>query len=53
MNGNYCVKLVRRMGSTKTLLSGLSENNARCICADLRQLDKKSKFSYMYERVRK
>jgi hypothetical protein len=53
MNDFYCVKLVRRMGGTKTLLSGLSQNNARCICADLRQLDKKSKFSYMYERVRK
>lgn len=53
MNGNYCVKLVRRIGCTKTLHAGLSENNARCICADLRKLDKKSKFSYMYERVKK
>lgn len=53
MNDFYCVKLVRRMGSTKTLMSGLSKNNARCICSNLRQLDKKGKFSYMFELEKK
>ena len=33
------------MGSTKTLHAGLSENNARCIVAELNRLDKKENLS--------
>ena len=40
------------MGSTKTLHAGLSENNARCIVAELNRLDKKGKFEYRYEQVK-
>lgn len=42
------VKMIRGL-RVKTLHVGLSMNNARVICADLRRLDKRSKFSYSVE----
>ena len=37
----------------KTLHTGLSENNARVICATLRELDKRGKFAYYVESERR
>jgi hypothetical protein len=34
---------------TKVLHTNLTANNARVICASLRRLDKKNKFSYSFE----
>ena len=52
MGTTYEVLLVRKF-SHKVLNSGLTESNARCICAVLRKLDRKSKFIYSFQKEKR
>ena len=50
MGTNYCVLLVRRLGSSKVLFDNITESNARMLCDNLRHIDKRSKFQYSFEK---
>lgn len=50
MGTNYCVLLVRRLGSSKVLFDNITESNARMLCDHLRHIDKRSKFQYSFEK---
>lgn len=50
MGTNYCVKLNRRLGSSKVLFDNITESNARMLCDHLKHIDRKSKFQYSFEK---
>lgn len=50
MGTNYCVKLNRRLGSSKVLFDNITESNARMLCNHLKHIDRKSKFQYSFEK---
>lgn len=50
MGTNYCVLLIRRLGSSKVLFDNITESNARMLCDHLRHIDKRSKFQYSFEK---
>ena len=50
MGTNYCLLLVRRLGSSKVLFDNITESNARMLCDNLRHIDKRSKFQYSFEK---
>ena len=41
---------IQKPGFSKTLHTGLTENNARVICSTLRGMDKMRKFEYKYNK---